>query len=90
MKTHITWWNSLGKTKKDDLALTYYGTELLMDDEIEKIHLEEHKYYIEFTGEHYQSVFPENESELSQIHTTITEALDYMFKCGVKEITVKN
>jgi len=35
-------------------------------------------YYIEFTGEFYQSVFPENESDKGGLHTTIEDAIDYM------------
>lgn len=37
----IKWWNSLGKTKRTDLSSFYFGTDLLMDDEIESIFLKE-------------------------------------------------
>lgn len=37
----IDWWNSLGNTKRNDLALDYYGSTLVMDDEIEFIFLRE-------------------------------------------------
>lgn len=37
----IKWWNTLGNTKRNDLALDYYGSTLIMDDEIEFIFLRE-------------------------------------------------
>jgi|GEM_PF-5364488 len=37
----VSWWNTLGSTKQNDLALDYYGSTLLMDDEIEFIYLRE-------------------------------------------------
>lgn len=43
-------------------------------------------YFIEFNGENYESVFPENESEKSQLHYDLPDALEYMIlECGVKE-----
>jgi len=95
MKTqpkHIIWWNTLGDRKRDELAMDYYGSDLIMDDEIEKIYTEEHRYYIEFDGKRkYLSVFPLGEEHLNQTHKTIPEALDYMInECHIKEITVKN
>jgi hypothetical protein len=41
MKAHIKWFNDLPKLKKEELALTYYGTAILWDDEIEYIWSEE-------------------------------------------------
>jgi hypothetical protein len=35
-------------------------------------------YFVEFNGEFYQSVFPSGESELSQPHTTVEDALEYI------------
>lgn len=34
-------------------------------------------YCVERTGDIYQSVFPSEESELSQLHSTLQDALDY-------------
>jgi len=34
-------------------------------------------YCVERTGDFYQSVFPSEESELSQLHSTVQDALDY-------------
>lgn len=43
-------------------------------------------YFIEFNGEFYQSVFPENEAENSQLHWELPDALKYMIlECGIKE-----
>jgi hypothetical protein len=41
MKAYIKWFNDLPKLKKEELALTYYGTAILWDDEIEYIWNEE-------------------------------------------------
>jgi len=44
-------------------------------------------YFIEWNGEHFQSVFPECEAANSQIHSSIEDALLYMKEeLGVKEI----
>lgn len=37
----IDWWNSLGKTKRTDLSLDYYGCTLLMDSEVEAMWIKE-------------------------------------------------
>jgi predicted phosphoadenosine phosphosulfate sulfurtransferase len=39
----IDYWNALGKTKRDELSLEYYGTlsYYLMDDEVEQIWIRE-------------------------------------------------
>jgi hypothetical protein len=42
--------------------------------------MEDQNYYIEFTGECYQSVFPEEESDKSQLHTTLQDAVQYVFQ----------
>lgn len=43
-------------------------------------------YAVEWTGDCYQSVFPSAEAELSQLHTSVQDALDYFaeVKPGVK------
>lgn len=41
-------------------------------------------YYIEHNGEQWQSVFPEQEANKSQLHSSSDDAFGYMhFKCGV-------
>lgn len=46
-------------------------------------------YYVEHNGDCWQSVFPEGESQLSQLHTSIDEAISYMVgQCGWQPITV--
>jgi hypothetical protein len=41
-------------------------------------------YYVEFNGEFYQSVFPQSQSELSQLHTSIDDAIDYFVnECAI-------
>lgn len=37
----MNWWNTLSKIKQDDLALDWYGSKLLWDEEIEHIYLKE-------------------------------------------------
>lgn len=49
------------------------------------------EYFVEDNGEFYQSVFPENEAEKGQLHTSKEDGLDYMvYECGidVNEITI--
>ena len=44
------------------------------------------KYYIEWNGEIWQSVFKTPEAEKSQLHTTLDDAFAYMRdECGVTE-----
>lgn len=51
---------------------------------------EEQGYFIEFNGEFYQSVFPENEAEKSQLHYELPDALDYMtLECGINLDLIK-
>ena len=46
--------------------------------------MKKESYFIEFNGEHWQSVFPEKESEKSQLHTTSEDGINYMTKeCGI-------
>ena len=42
--------------------------------------MEDQNYYIEFTGDSFQSVFPEDESDKSQLHTALQDAVEYMFQ----------
>lgn len=35
-------------------------------------------YYIEWDGEYWRSVFLSSESEKASLHTTISDAIDYM------------
>ena len=35
-------------------------------------------FYVEWGGEYYQSVFPSSMSELSQLHTSIEDAVEYI------------
>ena len=43
-------------------------------------------YAIEWNGDFWQSVFKSNESQKSELHTSIMEAFDYMkYSCGIKE-----
>lgn len=45
---------------------------------------EEEGYFVEFNGEFYQSVFPTKESEKSQLHYDLVDALNYMtLECEV-------
>jgi len=95
MKTqpkHIIWWNTLGDRKRDELAMDYYGSALIMDDEIEKIYTEEHRYYIEFDGKRkFLCLFPLGEKEKEKDFKTLEEAMNYMLiDSAIKEVTIKN
>lgn len=92
MKKALEWFNSIGNTRRQELALEHFGTDLLLDQDIQKIYIEEHRYFIEFDGKRkYLSVFPLGEEHLNRTHKTIPEALDYMInERGINEITVKN
>lgn len=47
-------------------------------------------YFIEFNGEHYQSVFPTKDAESSQLHINLDEAFFYMVEeCGVEVSDIK-
>ena len=95
MKTqpkHIIWWNTLGDRKRDELAMDYYGSDLIMDDEIEKIYTEEHRYFIEFDGKRrFLCLFPEPETNKNKDFKTLEEAMNYMLvNCLITEVTIKN
>jgi len=53
----IDWYNGLGKTKRDELALDYYGSTLLWDDEIEAMYIFYVPEEITFTKEDLQQSF---------------------------------
>ncbi len=41
-------------------------------------------YCIEFNGDEYQSIFPTDHAEKSQLHSTVHDALEYMIdECGI-------
>ena len=52
--------------------------------------MSEEGYFIEWTGDNYQSVFKTHEADKSQLHTTIQDAFDYMAgDCGIiDDITI--
>lgn len=37
----LTWFNSLGNTRREELSLAYYGSKYLMDSEILEMYFEE-------------------------------------------------
>lgn len=90
MKKALEWFNKLSKRKQEELSFEYYGTDILLNDDIEKIYLAEYRYYIELGKKHYLSIFPDDQKDKNKAHKTINEALDYMIELGAKEITVKN
>lgn len=48
--------------------------------------MEKQGYFIEFTGEYYQSVFPKNEADKGALHTTLEDAVDYMvLDCNINK-----
>nr|DAI89536.1 MAG TPA: hypothetical protein [Caudoviricetes sp.] len=91
-KKALDWFNKLGHTRRQELALDYYGTELLMDDDIEQIYLKEYRYYIEFDGKRrFLCLFPAEEKDKNKDFKTLEEALTYMIEdCKIKEIAIKN
>lgn len=88
----LKWFNSLSQTKRNELSFDYYGTDLLMDSDIEQIYLNEYRYYIEFVGKKFLCVFPFGaEKSKEKEFKTLNEALDYMLiDCEVAEVTIKN
>ena len=47
-------------------------------------------YFVEHNGDCWQSVFPANEANKSQLHTTIIDALDYMVQeCGIRRTQIQ-
>ncbi len=56
------------------------------------MNIEREGYYVEHNGDCWQSVFPTSYAKLSQLHTDIDDALEYMVhECGIPQemITVK-
>lgn len=53
----IDWWNSLTRNKRDELALDYYATPLIIDDEIVHIYLSEVAQEKTFKREEIQQLF---------------------------------
>lgn len=48
------------------------------------------RYIVEWNGDNYQSVFPSAQSQLSQLHTTIDDAIDYMVnECGIDRAVIE-
>lgn len=50
-------------------------------------------YYVEHNGDCWQSVFPTAEAAKSQLHVTVSDALDYMIsECGIngEDIIIKD
>lgn len=46
-------------------------------------------YFIEFNGEHYQSVFPTEQADLSELHISLDEAFSYMVnECNIDVILI--
>lgn len=72
----------------------FMGTALYTRDEdeyINSLNMVVEGYFIEFDGEFYQSVFPENEAHKSSTHSDLPDAVNYMVvECGIepKLITV--
>ena len=47
-------------------------------------------YYIEHNGEFWQSVFPIEEADKSQLHTDVDDAFAYMvYECGVEPTSIE-
>lgn len=88
----LEWWNKLGQTKRLDLSMDYYGTDLLLDDEIQSIYEQENRYYIEFDGKkRFLCLFPFGEEKYNKDFKTLEEAMNYMIEdCKIKEITIRN
>jgi len=92
MKKALEWFNSIGNTRRQELALEHFGTDLLLDEDILKIYTEEHRYYIEFDGKRkFLCLFPLGEKEKEKDFKTLEEAMNYMLiDSGIKEVTIKN
>ena len=48
------------------------------------------KYYLEYNGEFWQSVFPPKESDKSNLHVTLKDGIKYFNDLGIKNITILN
>lgn len=51
--------------------------------------LEKEGYFIEWNGEHFQSVFPSDEAEKSSLHPNLQEAINYMVEQGVERSKIQ-
>lgn len=67
------------------MEINMNGNDCLGDSfEIDKIEENGEGYFVQDNGDNYQSVFHSHESELSQLHTTIKDAVDYMVnECNI-------
>ena len=57
-----------------------HGYISMMEESVEEVEMADalaEIYTVEFNGDCYQSVFPSAEAELSQLHRTMQDALDY-------------
>ena len=92
MKKALDWFNKLSKHKQEELSFDYYGTDILLNEDIEKIYLAEYRYYIEFDGKRrFLCLFPAELKGKDKDFKTLEEALNYMMgENQVKEITIKN
>jgi len=88
----LNWFNKLNKHKREELSFEYYGTDILLNEDIEKIYLSEYKYFIEFDGKRrFLCLFPEPNESKNKDFKSLNEALDYMLiEQGIKEVTIKN
>lgn len=61
-----------------------------VDDCLTFLRGEKQGYFIEHTGDYYQSVFPENEADCSYTHTTLDDAFEYMVNtCNIEPHQIK-
>lgn len=92
MKKALEWFNKLSKHKQEELSFEYYGTDILLNEDIEKIFLAEYRYYIEFDGKRrFLCLFPFGEEKCNKDFKTLEEAMNYMIEdCKIKEITIRN
>lgn len=92
MKKALEWFNKLSKRKQEELSFEYYGTDILLNKDIEKIYLVEYRYYIEFDGKRrFLCLFPAPNESKNKDFKTLEEAMNYMLvDCKIKEITIRN
>lgn len=92
MKKALDWFNKLSKHKQEELSFEYYGTDILLNEDIEKIFLAEYRYYIEFDGKRcFLCLFPAPNESKNKDFKTLEEAMNYMLdENNVKEITIRN
>jgi hypothetical protein len=48
------------------------------------------KYYLEYNGEQWQSVFPTKEAENSQLHNTLKDGIEYFRELGINNPIILN